>query len=447
MARRKKSNKTLYWIIGLLVVGLGTVIVLRSQGIIGKENKIKVQTAESEIRSLYSRVTESGTIQPTVDVPVAPDVSGEVVFIAIKEGMRVKKGDLLLTIRPDDYRSLLEQSQAGLAQAKAGELQAKAAKEQARANLLQDSVNYARNNQLFKDGVISQAEMENFRLQYNISQSQLRSSELEVEAAYYRMKNAQASVKQARQNLDRTNIYASMDGTITELNVEIGQRVVGTMQMAGTEILKIADLSSMEVVVEVNENDIINVSLGDSTRIEVDAFPDQDFFGTVSEIAYSANVAELGSTDQVTNFEVTVLISPDSYTEFSATKDIPTRDESPFRPGMTSLVEIYTNYVNDAVVVPIAAVTTGRNTESDSTATEDTSDEPQEVVFVVEGDKVTEIPVELGISDDNFIEIKDGVQDGTTIVTGPYSLLSKRLKSGDLVEAPEKDKKSNKKNT
>ena len=449
MAKRKKSNKTLYWIIGILVVGLGILLVLKNQGIIGEENKIKVQTASSEIRSIYSRVTESGTIQPTVDVPVAPDVSGEVVFIAVKEGMRVKKGDLLLTIRPDDYESQLEQTQANLAQARAGELQAKAALEQSRANLLQDSVNYARNNKLFEDGVISQAEMENFRLQNNISKSQFRSAELEVQAAYYRIKNAQASVKQARQNLDRTNIYASMDGTITELNVEIGQRVVGTMQMAGTEILKVADLSSMEVVVEVNENDIINVSLGDSTRIEVDAFPGQDFFGTVSEIAYSANVAELGSTDQVTNFEVTVLISPDSYSEFNATNDIPTRNESPFRPGMTSLVEIYTNYVNDVVVVPIASVTTSRSSESDSTDTQrlDPDAEPQEVVFVVEGETVKEIPVELGISDDNFIEIKDGIQDGATIVTGPYSLLSKRLKSGDLVETEKKNKKSGKQNT
>ena len=447
MARRKKNNRFLYWFLAIALIGLICLVVLRQQGLIGKENKIKVQTAETEIRSIFSRVTESGTIQPTIDVPVAPDVSGEVVFLAVKEGMRVKKGDLLVTIRPDDYKSLLEQSQAGLAQAKAGQLQARAALEQARANLLQDSVNYARNKQLFEDEVISQSEIENFQLQYNISQSQFKSAELEVQAAYYRVKNSEASVKQARQNLDRTNIYASMDGTITELNVEIGQRVVGTMQMAGTEILKIADLSSMEVVVEVNENDIVNVSLGDSSRIEVDAFPDQNFYGRVSEIAYSARVAEMGSTDQVTNFEVTVIISPDSYSRMVGTSDVPARDESPFRPGMTSLVEIFTNYVNDAVVVPIAAVTAGRKEQNDSTKVEGREGDPQEVVFVVDGGKVKEIPVELGISDDNFIEVKDGVQDGTTIVTGPYSLLSKRLKEGDEVEASNENKKSRKKNT
>ncbi|MEM6630851.1 MAG: efflux RND transporter periplasmic adaptor subunit [Bacteroidota bacterium] len=447
MARRKKNNRTLYWFLGIAVLGLLTIVILRSQGIIGKENKIKVQTAESEVRSIFSRVTESGTIQPTIDVPVAPDVSGEVVFLAVKEGMRVKKGDLLVTIRPDDYESILEQSQAGLAQAKAGQLQARASLAQAKASLLQDSVNFARNMQLFKDNVISRAEMENFQLQYNISQSQYNSAELEVQAAYYRVQNSQASVKQARQNLDRTNIYASMDGTITELNVEIGQRVVGTMQMAGTEILKIADLSSMEVVVEVNENDIVNVSLGDSSRIEVDAFPGQNFYGRVSEIAYSARVAEMGSTDQVTNFEVTVIISPDSYSSMIATNDVPARDESPFRPGMTSLVEIFTNYVNDAVVVPIAAVTAGRKEQNDSTRVQGEEVEPQEVVFVVEEGKVKEVPVELGISDDNFIEVKDGVQNGATIVTGPYSLLSKRLKEGDEVEESKENKKSRKQNT
>ena len=453
--RKKKSNKTLYWIGGLLALALIVLIVLRNQGIIGKSNAPSVQTASSEIKSLYSRVTESGTIQPTIDVPVAPDVSGEVVFLAVKEGMQVKKGDLLVTIRPDDYKAVLEQAQAGLAQSRAGQLQAKAALEQSRANLLQDSVNFARNNQLFEEGVIPQAEMENFKLQYNISQSQFKSAELEVEAAYFRVKNSEATVKQARQNLDRTNIYASMDGTITELNVEIGQRVVGTSQMAGTEILKIADLSSMEVVVEVNENDIVNVELGDSARIEVDAFPDQNFFGRVSEIAYSARVAEMGSTDQVTNFEVTVIIAPESYTSPDPSDDIPMRDESPFRPGMTSLVEIYTSYVESAVVVPIASVTTGRKNEK-AEASADTEEEvapnqddsePQEVVFVVENGKVKEVPVVLGISDDNFIEVKEGIQSGVKVVTGPYNLLSKRLKDGDEVEDANKGGKGDNRNS
>ncbi len=436
---KKRSNKTLYWVIGGLLIVLIGLVVLKRMGVIGKDSAPKVQVADAEIRDVYSRVTESGSIQPTIDVPVAPDVSGEVVFIAIKEGMRVKKNDLLLTIRPDDYKALLEQAQASLAQAKAGQLQAEAAVEQARANLLQDSVNFVRNKELFEDEVISKLDLENFELQYNISKSQFESSKLEVQAAFYRVQNAEASVKQARQTLDRTNIYASMDGTITELNVEIGQRVVGTSQMAGTEILKIADLSSMEVVVEVNENDIINVSLGDSAKIEVDAFPEQVFFGKVTEIAYSANVAELGSTDQVTNFEVTVIISPDSYQNVPLGKDIPTLEASPFRPGMTSLVEIYTQSVSDAVVIPISAVTT-RSAENDSTST--SNDEQQEVVFIVnEDNKVTQAAVELGIKDDDFFVVREGVNEGQKVVTGPYTFLKNRLENDMEVEPEDKNKR------
>lgn len=438
---RKKSNKRIYWIIGVFVILIGALIGLKEAGVIGKENAISVQTAPSEIRTVYSRVTESGTIQPTIDVPVAPDVSGEVVFIGIKEGMRVKKGDLLVTILPDDYKALLEQAQASLAQAKAGELQAKAALSQAKATLLQDSVNWERTKKLYNDKVVSQVEFENAELQFNVSKSQYNSAQYNVRAAYYQVKNSEASVKQARQNLNRTNIYASMDGTITQLNVELGQRVVGTRQMAGTDILKVADLSSMEVVVEVNENDIINVSLGDSAKIEVDAFPDRDFFGKVTEIAYSANVAGLGSTDQVTNFEVTVEISPSSYEKLMvAGGDIPRTEESPFRPGMTSLVEIYTQKVNDAVVVPISAVTLSREAPKDTTQTQASTNEEeerQEVVFVLENDAVKEVPVEIGISDDNFIVIKDGIDAGVEVVTGPYTTLTKRLEDGMKVKKTE----------
>jgi len=442
MATRRKSNGRLYWVIGSLVLVLIVLLILRRQGVIGKDPALVVQVGEVESRNIYSRVTESGTIQPTVDVPVAPDVSGEVVFIAVQEGMRVKKNDLLLTIRPDDYEAILEQSQASLAQAKAGQLQAKASVEQAKANLLQDSLNFVRNKELFQDSVISQIEYENNKLQYDISRSQYESAKLEVDAAYYRIQNAEASVKQARQNLDRTNIYASMDGTITELNVEVGQRVVGTMQMAGTEILKVADLSSMEVVVEVNENDIINVSLGDSSRIEVDAFPDRVFYGKVTEIAYSANVAELGSTDQVTNFEVTVKISPESYTASPLSSDIPVQEASPFRPGMTSLVEIYTQNVNKATAIPIAAVTT-RTIEKDSTKMElNVDEEVEEVVFVVSDQNViNKVPVKLGIKDDDYFEVKDGLNPGQRVVTGPYTLLKDRLEDGMTVE-PEDNSKS-----
>jgi len=417
-----------------LIIGLALlawVALAVGAQMMGDNNKVKVETAESEIRTIHARVIESGMIEPTVEVPVAPDVSGEVVNIAIKEGMRVKKGDLLVSIRPDDYKAVLEQTQASLNQAQSVYLRAKADLSQAEANLMQDSVSLARTEQLYKDQVVSKVELENAQLRYKISKSQLEAAKYSLQSSFYQVKNAEASVKQARQNLDRTNIYASIDGTITKLNVEIGQRVVGTRQMAGTEILKIADLANMEVVVEINENDIVNVGLGDSARIEVDAYPGEYFYGRVSEIAYSAEVAGLATTDQVTNFEVKVQISPDSYKAFSLARDIPTDIESPFRPGMTSLVEIYTETAENVVAVPIQAVTLSKQTASDSLSAAAT---PREVVFVVENGKVKEVPIVTGISDDNFIEVRDGLGSAQRVVTGPYTVLTKVLKDGMEVE-------------
>ncbi|MDX2249085.1 MAG: efflux RND transporter periplasmic adaptor subunit [Bacteroidia bacterium] len=385
---------------------------------------VKIQTGEAVARSIFSRVSESGTVQPTVEVPVAPDVSGEVVFIAIQEGVKVKRGDLLLTIRPDDYKAQLEQAEAAVNRSQAAYLQAKASVSQAKATLLQDSVGMVRSRQLFRDNVLSKVDLENAELKFNVSKSQYESAVYNVQSAFYQVKSSEATRKQSRQNLDRTNIYASMDGTVTQLNVELGQRVVGTSMMSGTEILKIADLSSMEVLVEINENDIINVALGDSARIEVDAFPDKVFYGKVSEIAYSATVAGVASTDQVTNFEVKVIVSPQSYKDIILEKKSVSSDESPFRPGMTALVEIYTRSEENVTAVPIQAVTL-RN---------DSAGEAKEVVFVYDAGKVKQVSVETGISDDTHIHIVSGVSSGQKVITGPYTILSKRLREGMLVE-------------
>lgn len=383
----------------------------------------KVQTQEVSSQTLFARVTESGTISPTIDVPISPDVPGEVVRIEVREGMKVTKGDLLMTILPDDYQSQLEQAQASLSRSRASYLQAKASLSQAHATLLQDSVSLARTKKLFEDGVVSKVDLENAQLSYSVSKSQHESAKYNVDAAYYQVKSSEATTKQAKQNLNRTNIYASMDGTITQLNVELGQRVVGTSMMAGTEILKIADLSSMEVVVEINENDIVNVKLGDSTRVEVDAFPDKIFYGEVSEIAYSASTSGMSTTDQVTNFEVKVRISPSSYQELAPTKGV-----SPFRPGMTALVEIYTNRADDVISVPIQAVTLRGGQEAG---------EAEEVVFVYNNGTVDQVAITTGISDDRNLEIKSGLEGGEDIVTGPYQILSQMLKDGMQVEKGE----------
>lgn len=388
------------------------------------EKSTSIEVEESAVRDIYSRVTESGVIQPTIEVPVAPDVSGEVVYLAVQEGMKVKKGDLLVTIRPDDYKAQLEQAQASYNRAQATYLQAKANMEQARATLLQDSVALTRSEQLFKDGVVSQVDLENAQLRYKVSRSQFESGKFNVQSSYYAVRSAEASQKQARQNLDRTNIYASMDGTITLLNVELGQRVVGTSMMSGTEILKIADLSSMEVVVEINENDIVNVELGDSAQVEVDAFPDQNFYGKVTEIAYSASVAGIATSDQVTNFEVKVMISPSSYRDEAGliNRGDTRAVESPFRPGMSSLVEIFTRHVNQVVTVPIQSVTLRQPEGAEKDA------DPEEVVFRFQEGKVRKVPVSTGISDDRYIEIREGLQAGEQVVIGPYTTLTKELK-------------------
>lgn len=457
MAKRNRRGRRRWITITLIIVALlGGAAVWSSFA--NKNKAVMVETAESETRTIYARVTESGMIQPTIEVPIAPDVSGEVVTLTVKEGMKVKKGDLLVTIRPDEYQARLEQALASLNQIQASQMQAEASLTQAKVNLLQDSINFARNKGLFDDAVISQQEFETSQLNYNVSKSQLEASRQSVQAAYYQVKNAEATLKQAKQNLDRTNIYASLDGTVTLLNVELGQRVVGTTTMAGTEILRIADLSSMEVVVEINENDIVNLNLGDSSRIEVDAFPDNVFYGEVTEIAYSAVQSQAGSSDQVTNFEVKVRISPSSYEEVQTLKDIPIVKTSPFRPGMTSLVEIYTQTVNDAIAVPIQSVTLsrkqgkggfgqgnqegeneegnrGRGGNQQEQKKADPNEKAQEVVFIVEADTVREVEIETGISDDSFIEIRSGLASGVKLVTGPYSVLSKSLKEGTKVQA------------
>lgn len=447
ISERQKSQRRrrIFIILSLVFLLVILGVIGWQKGWFGGRNGITVTTERAERRNIFARVTESGNIQPTIEVPVAPDVSGEVVNITVQEGMKVNKGDLLITIRPDDYISRLEQSQASLNQFQASQMQAESSVSQNRATLIQDSLNYVRNKELFEDSIISELEYERAETQFMVTKSQLEAAKQNLLASYYQVKNAEASLDQARQNLDRTNIYASMDGTITQLNVELGQRVVGTSQMAGTEILKIADLSSMEVLVEINENDIVNVGLNDSAIIEVDAFPERKFYGSVSEIAYSAVQSLTGSSDQVTNFEVKVIISPSSYQDASVDKELPFKRESPFRPGMTALVEIFTKQVSEAISVPIQSVTLSKK----EVQLEDSEDIPREnkesseVVYVVENDTVKEVPVKIGISDDNHIEIIQGLEEGDEVVTGPYRVLTRELAQGTEVSV-EKTTKSDK---
>ena len=376
-------------------------------------------------RTIISTVSESGTIQPDVEVPIASDVSGEITALYVKEGEYVERGRLLFEIRPDNYRSALDQAASALNAAKADFANSEAALAQAAASLLQDSVNYFRNKQLFEQKVLAQQEYETTRLRWQISKSAVESAKQVREAAFYRIKSAEATVSQARDNLTRTRVYAGIDGTVTTVNGQVGQRVVGTNLMSGTEVVKIADLTRMEVKVLINENDVVRVEIGDSAEIEVDAYPGRKFKGLVTEVAYAASVAALGQTDRITSYPVMVYLKPESYADLAA----PHRP-APFRPGMSAIVNIFTDRVENALSVPIQAVTL----EKDSLGKN-----PKEVVFSVKDGAVEARPVVTGNSDDDYIEIKSGLNENESVAVGPYSTVHKILKTGMKVKT-EKDK-------
>jgi HlyD family secretion protein len=410
------KKKTIVWIIVAAVVLVVLLIAGKKMGWFGNTVDGKeVQISEIQPIDIIETVAATGKIQPEVEVSLSSEVSGEIIELPVKEGQQVEKGDLLVRINPDLIQADLSRSQAGLQNVRA--LLA-----QAEATLKNAELNFTRNKALFEKGVISKAEWDATVADYETAQAN-------VKAAYYNVQSASANVKQSRDNLSRTTIYAPMSGTVSKLPVELGERVVGTAQMTGTEIMRVADLSNMEVEVDVNENDIVKVSLGDSTRVEVDAYLDREFKGIVTEIANSAENA--ASADQVTNFKVKVRIVPQSYADLTEGKPA---HYSPFRPGMTATVDIITNRKKDVVGVPISAIvvksdTTGRKMPADAGL----ADERFEAVFLKKGDEAVLQVVETGIQDNTNIEITKGISVGDVVITGPYNTVTKSLKQGDKV--------------
>lgn len=379
--------------ISLFVLGL-LLLIAKSAGLISSEEGISIQTTLVDQKTIIQTVSASGKIQPEVEVKISPDVSGEIVQLYIMEGDQVEKGDLLLKIKPDTYQSILDRSKAALNTSKSALAKAK-------AQLIESQANFNRNQTLFNKGTISQSEFEKVQASYTVAQ-------LNVEDGEYAVTSAEASLKEAQENLNKTNIYAPISGTISRLNVELGERVVGTAQMAGTELLRLANLNRMEVAVEVNENDINSVNLGDTAIIEVDAFLGEKYKGLVSEIANSANVTG-ASADQVTNFEVKVRI-------IKAVN---------FRPGMTATVDIQSQRAKDVLALPIQAVTTRKDTAG--------GDEKIECVFEYQEGIAKMIVVQTGIQDDEYIQILSGVKDSMEIVKGPYSAVSRLIKDGSYL--------------
>ncbi len=422
------SRKTLLIILTFVVVLVIGLIIGKKAGWFGKDGNLKeVEISKIEKLTIVETVAATGKIQPEVEVKLSSEVSGEIIDLPIKEGQQVKKGDLLVRINPDIIQSGLNRSQAALENVRAG-------LRQAEASLKEAKLSYDRNKELFNKGVISKAE-------WDTSVSAYEVAEAAKQSAFYSVKSAQATVNEAKDNLSRTTIYAPMNGTVSKLSAELGERVVGTQQMAGTEIVRVANLSNMEVEVDVNENDIVKISLGDSTIVEVDAYLKKQFKGLVTEIANSAESTL--SSDQVTNFKVKVRILEESYEDL--VKDKP-ESYSPFRPGMTATVDVITNKRENIIGVPISAIVIKSDTSSSKKRSytkeklED-SDEKFECVFVKDGEVAKLRVIKTGIQDDSNIEITEGLQVGEEVITGPYNIVTKTLKTGDKVTY-KKEKKS-----
>lgn len=424
----KIKKKHIYWGIPLVLLIMFAVI----KGIQGPK-AFDVTTEKSDNRLIIETVIANGKVQPEVQVKMSSDVSGEIIELNVKEGDQVKKGDILVKINPDLYLSVRDRLAAALNTSKANVANAKARLAQSKAQFINAEAAFNRNNILHKQGAISDAEFDAAKSQYEVAKSEVEAAEQSVIAADYNLKSAEAALKEANDNLQRTTIIAPVDGTVSMLNVEKGERVVGTTQMAGTELMRIANLTEMEVKVDVNENDIVRIKLGDTADVEIDAYLGRKFKGVVREIANSAKVTGL-SAEQVTNFEVKVKILRSSYEDL-INKEKP--HLSPFRPGMTASVEIKTNFVENALSVPIQAVTTREDTakvNSKVSAEELNRENSFECVFVFEDGKAIMKKVKTGIQDNKYIQIVSGISKDEEVITGPYTIVSKQLKDGDKVE-------------
>jgi len=427
------SKKAIYFLLGGVVLVIILLVVLKKTGVTGNKDEGKeVETAIVKEINLIETVSATGKIQPEVEVKISSEVSGEIIELPIKEGQAIKKGDLLVRINPDLYESSVSRTAASLSTAKAGLSQSDAQLKEAKAN-------YERNKRLFEKGVISKSEWDKITSAYEVAVAGKQS-------AYYGVASANASVTEAKDNLNRTTIYAPVDGTISKLDAELGERVVGTQQMAGTEILRVANLNNMEVEVDVNENDIVKIEIGDAANIEVDAYLKREFKGTVTSISNSAS-SDL-TADQVTNFKVKIRILKESYEDMVQGKPA---NYSPFRPGMTATVDIITENKTNILAVPISSVVVKADTtavkrdvvaeleEKEKEVKEGAVTKKYECVFVKSGDKAVLRPITTGIQDDTNIEVIKGLKKGDEVIVGPYNLVSKELNPNDKIKTKPKD--------
>jgi HlyD family secretion protein len=455
-----KKNNRLVWILGGVIAVLIAVAWYKNKN---KATGEKVAVEKATKRTLMETVSASGRIFPEKEIKISSDVSGEVTEVLVKEGDSVRAGQLLVRVGEAGVSASKAQyanAMSNVEGIRSRQAQVSAQREQTQVQLDNNRLAFKRNDQLHRDGVISDAEFETVQGQLRQTEAGLKaidaqiqsaisdvnSSEKSAEAAGYQLKSSEASLKELRTNLNKTAIYAPASGVVSKLNIEKGERVVGTAQMSGTEIMRVANLDAMEVQCDVSENDILRVSVGNEVDIEVDAFSGRKFRGRVSEIANTASNATTATgqvnltTDQVTNFVVKIRIDAASYA------DLMRGGRPPFRPGMSASINIHTNTVNDAVSVPIQCVTT-RELDADikkAKAEENkglaenakkTGLEPiKELVFIVSGDSVRQVEVKTGIQNTQYIQITEGLKGDEEVVSAPYSSISRKLKSGMKIQ-------------
>jgi HlyD family secretion protein len=421
-----KNKKRWIWI--SVIVVIIAVVVLPM--ILGSGDAKVVTIGKAEFRNLSEVVAASGKVQPSVEVKIQSEVSGQIVELPVKEGDYVQKGQLLVRINPDLYVSALSRAEAALNTAKSNLSSAKARLTQAKAQKRLQETTLARLSKLIDQKAISQAEFDNASSALESSVAEVEAAEESVHSANFAIASADAGKSEAQENLRRTTIVAPISGTVTALAKELGETVLGNNMMSGDVIMKVSVLNEMEIDLEVNETDIVHVQVGDTADVEIDAFSDQTFKGVVTEVGYSALNAGQGlaaSTEQVTNFSVKVKIVKESYAGVNGNSE----NNSPFKPGMSATVKIHTDEAGHALAVPTASVTTRADSLQNNISLT--------VVFLKKADNTVEMKqVVTGIQDGTFIQITSGLSEGEEIVTGPYELLSKDLENGDAIKLEEK---------
>lgn len=419
------SNKLLKILAAILVVLLIIFLVAKNFGWLENQNKTDVAVEKVSYRSIIEKVGANGKIYPVKEVKLSVEISGEVTAINVAEGDSVKKGDLLLVLNPNTYSSSVSRANAAYKQALASQSTAQARNSSAKAQFIIIEKDYQRKLALKNNGIISEAEFDAVESQYYNSLAEKEAASLNVQAAVYSIESAQASLNESREILSRTKLYAPMDGIVSKLNVELGEKVVGTAQMIGTELITIADLDNMELLVDVGENDVLRISLGDTAEIEVDAYLDDKFVGVVSDIAYSSNQS---FDQQITKFQVKIKILPSSYQHLVKPSE---GHAYPFRPGLSATADILTNTKNNILTVPIQSVTKREDENGKN---------KRQVIYIVKEGKTQEIVVETGLQDDEYIELKTKVAENQEVISAPFKAISKELKDSMLVNViPEEE--------